>query len=262
MFSSKVFRSMLPKSSLFRPIPNGDYDKTIDSIGEITSKSTELGLKCSTLRNGNETIMLNDLEREFAILKNNNLSESNRRMQLSAKQFSPPGRGTATDLQSMLDNAGFNLFVYKNNPNVDPEIFVNENFQMVAGGDNAYAGRPDAYAGQLGGYYLVNGPVYDQEPAYIMQAGGSIAYAGNGNAISGRFDGLKKIEISYGPITDPNVWRFVFFVGGIATRDPITNEITEIEQGLVPLERRSELEKIILQIKPTYTWAAMIVTYI
>jgi hypothetical protein len=256
----EVLTSLLPPGDFWKQKEGGQLDQLYDATGDMIDESIAQARSNADIRDPLKTPILDDLEREYGILPNPTLTEQQRRIQLNAKKHQGAGSGTADDLQRALDASGFDLLVHKNDPAVDPAIFLIENFQMVAGGDNAYAGRPDAYAGLLGGYLLVNGQVFDQFPAYTMQAGGDFAYAGNGNAIAGRFDGLKKIPVEYDIPTDPSEWGFVFFVGGAATRDG-SGFLTNIEQGFVPVSRQAELEKIILSIKPLYSWAGMIITY-
>jgi hypothetical protein len=261
-----VARKGLPKGAAWEPKPGGNFDKNLDGIGEIIKLICTRMQNARYVRDPNKTFVLDDLEREFGILKNPAFTEAERRMVLDAKLNQAPGGGTADDLQDALDRAGFNLLVHKNDPAVDPALFLTQNFQMVAGGDNAYAGYTldginiDAYMGLLGGELLVNGSVFDQFPAYTMQAGGTFAYANNGNAVAGRFDSLTKVPIEYPVPTDSNDFPFVFFVGGAATRDG-SGFLTDIEQGFVPTEREDELKRIILSIKPLYTWCGLIVTF-
>jgi len=255
-----LVRASLPKGAAWEPKTNGNYDKVISATGEIIKEICERAENARHVRDPQNTFLLDDLEREFGILKNEAFTEQQRRDNLSAKINMVPGNGTADDLQSALDAAGFDLQVHKNNPAVDPAIFLDQAFQMVAGGDNAYAGRPDAYAGRIGGELLVNGSVFEQVEAYLMQANGSTSYAGNSNAISGYFESIKRTPIEYTIPTDPDTWGFVFFIGGDATRN-VSGELTDIEQAEVELVRKEELKRIILSIKPMYTWAGLIITY-
>lgn len=260
-FGKEIFDSLLPDGDIWKPVIDGDLYKFYQANGDIIQDMIDQVGVLADFRNPLKTPILNDLEREFAILKNPNLSESTRRMQLNAKKYKEAGNGSKDDLQDALDNAGFDLQVHKNNPPVDPAIFLAQNFQMVAGGADAVAGNQDAFAGLLGGYLLVNGFTYTQEPAYSAQANGVNAFAGNAAMVAGAFEGLQKVPIEYQIPTDPLKWGYIFFVGGDATRDPVTDELTDIQQGLVPQERQTELENIILSIKGLFSWAGMIITY-
>ena len=60
---------------------------------------------------------------------------------------------------------------------------------------------------------------------------------------------------------DSDFWDFIFFVGGDATRDPVTHELTSIATVTLPIERRTEFEKLILKIKPVNTWGGIVIEY-
>ncbi|MCP4711305.1 MAG: hypothetical protein GY869_22015 [Planctomycetes bacterium] len=124
-------------------------------------------------------------------------------------------------------------------------------------GTNYYAGNTLAYAGKLGGYWLVNGRIFTQTPAYL---GAGRVWAGNTVARAGYYTGFIQTETTYTTPTDPIYWPFCFFVGGVATVDSSLS-ITGIEQAFVPNEQRKQLEDIILKFKPAFSWAAMIITY-
>jgi len=260
-FCELVIRSALPKGAAWTPKPGGNYDIILTTIGDILKLICQRMENARFVRDPKNTFVFDDLEREFGILKNSLITEAQRRIQLNAKKNQPPGGGTASDLQKALDDAGFDLLVHKNNPSVDPAIFLDQLFQMVANGDKAFAGNDDAFAGKVGGELLVNGDLFLEIPAITMQAGGSFAFAGNSDAIAGRFDSILLIPVLFEIPTDPDTFGFVFFVGGEATRDPITDELTEIEQGFVTQERKEELKRIILTIKPNFTWAGLIITF-
>ena len=51
--------------------------------------------------------------------------------------FARGGTGTNPDLQTALNDAGFNLLVHDNDPAVDPAIFLDEDFQMGRGTDKS-----------------------------------------------------------------------------------------------------------------------------
>lgn len=58
--------------------------------------------------------------------------------------------------------------------------------------------------------------------------------------------------------SDSGYWPLVFFVGGEATRDVVTGEITAIDPLTVALSRRDEFVSIIMRYKPIYTWCAFV----
>jgi hypothetical protein len=256
----RALDALFPGGSAWKPKEGGDFDLFLDGTGDSIESSRGYLDNLSEIRRPETTPILSDLEREYGETIDLNISEDTRRMRLTAKKYSKLRNGSVDHLQAALDAAGFNLLVHENSPAVDPAIFLDQAFQMVAGGPAAFAGNQDAFAGRIGGELVVNGDLVIQTPAYTMQSGGTFAYAGNGNAVAGRYDVFNQDFFQYDIPTDPNDWPLVFFVGGPATRDG-TGTLTEIQAGEVPTERKRELKKTILQIKPEHSWAGLIITY-
>lgn len=257
----QVLESLLPPGDIWAAEQGADFDLLLEGKA-LTFEETRSFLEClAHIRNPNLTPILSDLEKEFGILTNNNLSEEIRRTRLAAQVFFIDSNGSEYDLQKQLRDAGFDVYVYQNNPAIDPAIFLDQSFQMVADGGNAFAGRADAYAGKVGGELLVNGDIFTQTAAYLMQADGDNAFAGNGDAVAGRFDEFIQEKIEYSIPTNPEQWPLVFFVGGEATRDPGTGELTDIELAEVDLTREEEFKRTILKFKPIHSWAGLIINY-
>jgi len=257
----EILNASYPKGSAWKPALGKGLDQTRDAIGEIIDNVNEKMEESRNVRNPLKTPVLSDLERDYGIVPNDLVSDDDRRLQLKEKKNNNYSPASATYLENLLNDSGFDVQVHRNDPPVDPNIFLNQAFIMVAGGGNAFAGHEDAYAGRVGGFLLVNGSIFDQFPAYAAQAGGISTVAGNGNAIAGFFTSLNKIPIVYEIPSDPDDWGFIFFVGGDAVRDGITNELISIEAAQVDSERRTEFETLILTIKGLYTWAGMLIEY-
>jgi len=264
--SRQTLNALMPPGSLWNPEINGGLDQLLEGIAESTEDIASFLAELAYLRNPALTTILSDLEKEYGIDVDVNLTETVRRIRLATKAFKNKSNGSVDTLQNALDSSGFGtLTVYKNSPAVDPAIFLTEAFQMVAGGSNAYAGYfPSAgspitsIAGRIGGELLVNGDIYFQQPAYLSQAGR--AYAGGLHGYAGRFDELKRSLIEYQIPTDPNDWPLVFFVGGEATRAGDGSLLT-IKNAVVPNERQQELKRLILAYKPIHSWCGLIVTF-
>lgn len=256
----QMIDGLMPPGSLWEPVQDGDFDNYLEAIADNTEIVRIELQKLESIRCPALTNYLDDLEREFGIKPDDNLTEETRRMRLESIAFTRGQKGTRFELEQQLQNSGFDVQVHSNDPAVDPSIFLDEVFQMVAGGGNAYAGRQDAFAGRIGGELLVNGDIYVQSPAYLAQAGSS--YAGNALSIAGYFEEFNQDLVVFPIPTDPDSWPFIFFVGGDATRDPGTGELTEIELADIPNERKDDFKRTILRFKPLYTWAGLIVDYV
>ena len=147
---SDLTRAMLddqkPDGPIWEPEELAEFDLLLDGIADNLEVVRVFLSTLSEIRNPNKTIILSDLEREYGIPTNLILSEETRRMRLAELVFGADGNGTEDDLQTALRNVGFDVFVYQNDPPVDPAILLAQLFQMVAGGANAFAGRADAFA--------------------------------------------------------------------------------------------------------------------
>ena len=253
-----AIKAALPEGTAWGFENDSDTDKYFEGKSENFETVRIFLENLSNIRNPELTILLSDLEKEYGILTDNRISESTRRMQLATRIFKKLVVGYDY-LQEQLQNAGFTeAQVHTNDPAVDPAIFLDQSFQMVAGGFNAYAGRDDAFAGRVGGELLVNGAILSSIPDYLTVAGDS--YSGNNNAVAGYFEDFKTIEFEYNIPTNPNQWPFVFFVGGDATRN-VSGELTDIQQIIIPAERENEFKNIITRFKPLHAWGALILSF-
>jgi len=241
---------------------DSDLDLLLDGLADNKEPIRIFLNKLSKIRNPQKTVFLSDLEKEYGLMTRTNLTEQVRRDRLEVRAYERGGTGSKDNLQTALTRAGFIIQVHENSPAVDPAIFLTQAFQMVAGDPvNAFAGDPNAYCGQVGGELLVNGPIYNQRPLYLMEAGGTpTSYAGDPLAYAGYYLELIKVPTAYEVPTVPGDWPLVFFVGGDATRN-IDGELTDIEVAEIPIERKEEFQTIILRYKPVHTWAGLIVIY-
>ena len=57
--------------------------------------------------------------------------------------------------------------------------------------------------------------------------------------------------------SDPNDWPLIFFVGGPATRDGITGELTNVDIAYIPAGKQSRFRKLVQANMPMHTWAGM-----
>lgn len=215
---SELTRALINDTVPPGPAHEAEEDKDLDLLREGRADNYEIVQDflaiLSDLRNPNKTTILSDLEREYGIPTNTLLTEATRRTRLAELAFNRSSDGSEDDLQAALRNVGFDVYVYQNDPAVDPAIFLEQQFQMVADGANAYAGRSDAYAGKTGGELLVNGDIFTTGREFTSVAG--TMFAGDGSS-AGEYDRLLIEKKEYNIPTDPADWPFVFFVGGAAT---------------------------------------------
>jgi hypothetical protein len=258
----QVIDSNLPEGQAWTPAIGEGMDLFFDGMAENWESVREDLEQLAYILDPNKTIILEDLEKEFGFTTNIRLTEAERRMQLAAFVYGQPGNGSEDDLQSALVAAGFNVQVHQNDPAVNPALFLESNFQVTLGDNNAYLGDTEAFLGVSAGELLVIGDVYTQTINYETVLGGEFSYLGDDSLYLGYFNDFTNDRIIFPIPTDPDSWPFVFFVGGTATRDGITGELTGIIQAEIPYERRAEFIRIILRHKPMFTWAGLIVNYI
>jgi hypothetical protein len=187
--------------------------------------------------------------------------ESQQRQMIATEWASKGGQGKDY-LQSQLQSAGFEVQVHENNPAIDPDILLSSLFVMQCGGTNAYAGRSDAFAGKTGGDLIVNGPILTNVPLKIAIAGYINCCCGNNAAHCGYFEKIKTHDRVYEITNDQDYWPYFFFIGGDATRDPVTHEITEIANANVQANRKDEFKRLILKLKPAQSWVGLLISYV
>lgn len=262
----QLIDALLPQGSLWRPVTGGGFDKFLNGVGQCYEDARVWAGKLAVLRDPWLTDRISDLELEYGLYDGAALTESDRRQRLANRMFPIQGnRATRQDLQDALQAAGFNLQVYDNNPAINPKPFIEPTFQMVAGGGNAYAGRPDAYAGNFGGILIgelvVNGDLnVFLHNHWTVCAGGGV-YAGGG-ATAGEYDRIITGPVVFPVPAHPDDWPCVFFVAASAGFDESTGAIVSLLPLEVPAEREQELKRLILRYKPLDTWAVLIVAYV
>ncbi len=254
-----VIDTIWPEGSIWRPAPGGDFDKLLDGSAENWETIRVFLDTLRSIRDPSFTTFLADLENEFGVLSNTSLTEIQRREQLKPLVFNRSSSGSIDTLQNALDDAGFSVQVHSNSPAVDPAIFLDQAFIMIAAGGNAFAGRPDAIAGRIGGELLVNGEVFETQKKFTSGALTSNAFAGTGFS-AGEYTDFERVKFEYQIPVDPNNWPFVFFVGGDATRDGSGALLTIVPVTIPPVQE-SGFKRLILKYKPIHSWAGLVIIF-
>jgi hypothetical protein len=266
MFSRDITNALLPEGQAWTPLDDSDYDKLINGIA-ANSEAIRLQLEqLRYIRDPRRTSILSDLENEYAVVPTATATDDERRERLAIAMFRRSEIPTYELLEEKLRAAGFdNIHVYENSPVVNPNIFLAQSFNMVCGGllpggNDAQCGEPEAYCAFIGGEFLVNGEIYIQGPNYSFLCGEVLCQCGEDLAYAGQYDGIYLIPIQY-DVPPTGYWPMVFFIGGDATRDPVTGELTEIQIASIQIERKYEFRRIILKYKPMASWAGLVVVY-
>ena len=135
--------AILPEGGIWRVLTGGDLDKLLDGSAENWGTLATYMERLATVRNPDGTLFLSELEKEFGIIPNEELTDEQRRDTLRPRVYERGGNASKDIMQNALVSAGFDVEVYENDPNFFPDPI----FQMLAGGPNAFAGNEGAFAG-------------------------------------------------------------------------------------------------------------------
>lgn len=252
----------LPPGSFWQS--KNDFALLLDALAEEMGPFYTDAKKTACIRNVETTNLILDLADEYGVDVFSDLLEAEIRAYTAAakKGVKEPGAG---DLQSALNTAGFDVQVHRNGPTpTSPFTYLGEGIPfMVDGNESSVDGNENAIDGEFeGGEILVNGPIAATLPIYSSVDGHEDMVDGNENAVDGYFTETADFEYQAVLPLDQSRWNNIYFIGGDVTRDPITGEITNIEQADVPADRKTEFETQILKYGPGEGWAGLIINYV
>lgn len=237
-----TIQALLPEGAIWTLATDEELDQLLEGAAENWLEAYNAVFGLGDIRDPFKTFLLEELEREFGFLLNPSLSEETRRKQVGAVKYeNTDQRNSAGDVQAFLNSAGFEIEVHPNDPAVDPALFA--------------------------GDILLNGGLYQRAPQYLMQCGGEIAFCGHQNeggtidAVCGRFDLFTFKDFEYQLPVEPEVWPFIYFIGGPAVRDG-GGFLTSIAPAEIPLSRKSKFTELVLSSKPWFDWAILIINYV
>lgn len=254
--------ALLPPGAIWVPKEGGDFDLLLEGIADNLELVRKDLSDLAVLRNPQKTTILSDLEKEYGLTDNGTLTEQERRDRLEAAKTASNGTGTAEFVQEKLQEAGFNVFVYPNDPPVDPSIFIEQAFKAVCGFQTSVCGNENAVCANFGGQLVVNGEIILETPNFSIVAGGEKSVCGNADAIFGAFTGTTETPVIYEIPDDSGYWGLFFFIGGAATFDPVTGALISIDIVSIPAERKDELISLIIKYKPMHSWCGLIVDFV
>ena len=222
--SRSLLDSLLPPGALWVPKEGGDFDLLLDGIADNYTEIITFLESLAHLKDPQRTTILSDLEKEYGVLTNTTLTTQERRDRLTAQKNDRISTGSIDFMPDKIRASGFDLYVFQNDPPVDPNLFAGSLFNVFFGSSTAYFGNSQFYFKKIDYFLIANGQdVLDDQ--LILGVGS-------------------------------DYWPLVFFIGIAGDRDPVTNEITELYAAEIPATRREELAKLVMKYKPMHAWAA------
>ena len=131
-----VYDAVLPPGSIWTPEEEKEFDQLLDGMAENSEVVRLFLADLANIRRPSKTTLLDDLEKEFGIVKNENSADDIRRSQIAAIKFSKGGIGDRDFLQNALTTAGFDVQVHENTQPVDPGLLLDSEEYSAAGHEN------------------------------------------------------------------------------------------------------------------------------
>jgi hypothetical protein len=265
-----VHDALMPPGPAWEPAPGGKYDRLLDGFADNAQAVLDDLESLAYIRNPRRVPkeLLPDLEREYGVNPDDAIPDDDRREGLGTVVYRPRASSLVRELQGALDKSGFGVNGYglavtpNGTPAIDPNPIVEESFALTAHEfPSLYAaGTPVAYAGERGGYYLVNGDRFNALPIYPGAGTGMAARAFPSKSCAGYYEGYRGYENEYTAPIPRTCWPFVFFIGGTVTRND-DGSVASVATVIIPENRRQELHRIILRVKPLHSWAGCCIVY-
>lgn len=259
-----IIKADLPEGPPWEIEEDSDLDKFNQGIGDSLDEDKDFLKTLANIRNPLLTSQLDDLEKEFGLPPNSTLSESDRRERLLGEKTDNNSTATHEWLQDALHKRGFdNLFVYPNDPPVDPRAILTDIGGIFCDGADAFCDHEDAVAGGISGELVVNG-IFNRDASdlHIMASDSELAFCDGISAFAGANENPQDRRVEeYEIPAESDYWGLIFFVGGAVERDPSTDEIISIETVEIDSTRRGELRTEILKYKTMFSWGLLLAFY-
>lgn len=119
-----VINQLLPEGSAWEPASEDDYDLLLDGIADNSDAVKSDLNDLANIRDPDTTPVLSDLEKDYGVVPVDGSTEAERRATLKVFKYRKTNSGAWDTLQQRLRDAGFFVYVYPNDPAVDPALFI------------------------------------------------------------------------------------------------------------------------------------------
>jgi hypothetical protein len=256
-----IIDAALPPGAAWVYKEHGDLSKLYDGIADNAGEVQDYLDDLAYVRDPQLTAVLDDLERDYDIKKDENLTEQQRRDYLSTA-FPRRTPGTAEYMQGLLRTAiGSDEIYVTRNSSISYQSW---NERPLFNGESAYFGLENtmftarSFIPQINPTWL-DVTMFGRQEAQFGRQGVQF------EAPKGRWiiNGNDR-DVEFSACEDPcsGFWAGVFFVGGEPVYDSGTGNISSIPIIDVDLKFKKVIERIVLQNKPFHTWAYELINYI
>lgn len=250
----KAFKMLFPSGKAFDFIANGNQDKINKSLCQ---EPENIKLYFDTIRDAGlpgkiPSAFFSDWEDFLGIKNTGELTETQRSQKILAKYISIGGQGKDY-VKSILNHAGFDVYIYENLPSDGMRSYTSLMGASYMGDVlmGNYTSRIDPRT-LTDGTLLAGSPDYSLQRVYMATMGdmylGDTQMGGLGD-----FNGDKIIATEYAIPSTPERYVFFWFIAG-------QNGLYDFVD--IPIERKTDFEEMILQIKPAHTWCIAQINWI
>jgi hypothetical protein len=121
-----ILNALWPEGAFWEPKPCGFYDNLLNGIAANNEAVRDDLDNLRYVRDPLKTPVLDALEKDYGIVPASGATEAERRAILKAFKYQKTNSGAYDILQEKLIEAGFDVYVYVNDPAVDPSQFVGD----------------------------------------------------------------------------------------------------------------------------------------
>lgn len=203
--------SLLPTGSAWNVESDGDLDKYFDGLALDFEIARSRIVEAEHTRDPEKTSVLSDLEIDFGVLPDTNLTEAQRRAYLAAVMGEIDELPSWERFQAKLRAAGFDVYVYPNDPPIDPSGVATTD-QLIVNGTCVTEQSKD----------FASTVCADSSGETTVCADIVTTPASERGSTVGEYDGMIRTEYVYS-MPPESRWPFVWFIAASRTSVDFTD---------------------------------------